>query len=43
MTNNKPQKVTIHRSSKTGEFVTEKYAKNHPTTTEKEVIKKEKK
>jgi hypothetical protein len=28
-----------HRSSETGEFVTEKFAKSHPRTTEREVIK----
>lgn len=27
-----------HRDSKSGEFVTEKYAKNHPKTTQKESI-----
>lgn len=31
-------KKTIYRSSKTGEIVTEKYAKEHPTTTEKEKV-----
>lgn len=33
-----PKQVS-HRSSKTGEFVTEKFAKQHPATTEREVIK----
>jgi hypothetical protein len=28
-----------HRSSKSGQFVTEKYAERHPATTEREVIK----
>jgi len=28
--------VTLYRNSKTGEIVTEKYAKAHPATTEKE-------
>jgi hypothetical protein len=28
-----------HRSSKTGQFVTEKYADKHPSTTERERIK----
>ena len=32
--------VTIHRSSVTGRIVTEKYAENHPTTTEKERVKR---
>lgn len=30
------KKVPVNRSSKTGRFVTEKYAKSHPNTTEKE-------
>ena len=30
---------TIHRSSKTGEFVTEKYADSHKATTETERVK----
>ena len=29
----------IHRSSKTGKFVKPNYAKNHPSTTEKEKVK----
>ena len=33
-------KVTVNRSAKTGEFVTEKFAKSHPATTVKETIKK---
>jgi len=32
----KPKTVTIYRDAKTGEIVTEKYAKTHPATTEKE-------
>jgi hypothetical protein len=28
-----------HRSSKDGQFVTERYAKTHPATTERERIK----
>ena len=32
-------KQVSHRSSKSGEFVTEKFAKQHPATTEREVIK----
>jgi len=28
-----------HRSSKSGQFVTEKFAERHPATTEREVIK----
>jgi hypothetical protein len=28
--------ITINRSAKTGEFVTEKFAKSHPSTTERE-------
>jgi hypothetical protein len=34
----KATKKTVHRSSKTGKFVTEKYAKKHPNTTEKERV-----
>jgi hypothetical protein len=30
---------TIYRSSKTGRIVTEKYAKSHPNTTEKEKVR----
>ncbi|GFE73499.1 hypothetical protein NTCA1_11480 [Novosphingobium sp. TCA1] len=30
---------THHRSSKSGQFVTEDYAKRHPSTTERERIK----
>jgi len=30
------KKKTLHRSAKTGKFVTEKYAKKHPNTTVKE-------
>jgi hypothetical protein len=28
--------VTVNRSAKSGQFVTEKYAKSHPATTERE-------
>jgi hypothetical protein len=31
-------KKTVHRSSGSGRFVTEKYAKTHPKTTEKERV-----
>jgi hypothetical protein len=31
---------TGYRSAKTGHFVTEKYGKAHPNTTEKETLKK---
>lgn len=30
---------TSHRSSRSGQFVTEKYARQHPSTTERERIK----
>lgn len=30
---------TSHRSSRTGQFVTERYAQTHPNTTERERIK----
>jgi hypothetical protein len=33
-------KKTVHRDSKSGEFVTPDYAKKHPSTTEKERVKK---
>lgn len=36
----KAAKKTVHRSSKTGRFVKESYAKKHPNTTEKEKVKK---
>ena len=39
----KPQRRTIHRSSETGKFVKEKYAKEHPRTTEKERVRTGKK
>lgn len=32
--------TTRHRSAKTGEYVTEEYAKKHPSTTVKEKDKK---
>lgn len=34
------KKVTVHRSSVTGKFVTEKYTDKHPKTTETEKIKR---
>ena len=36
-------KATVHRSSKTGRFVTERHAKKHPHTTETEKVRKGKK
>jgi hypothetical protein len=33
-----PPKKTIYRDSKTGKITTEKYAKKHPATTEKERV-----
>lgn len=33
-------KPTVHRSSVTGKFVSPKYAKDHPKTTQKETVKK---
>lgn len=38
-TTNKPKSKTVYRSSVKGVFVTERYAKQHPDTTEKERIK----
>ena len=35
----KTRTTTKHRSSVTGQFVPESYAKKHPSTTEKERIK----
>lgn len=32
------EKKTVHRDSVSGEFVTKKYAENHPRTTEKERV-----
>ncbi len=32
--------ITVNRSAKTGEFVTPKYAKRHPATTETEHYKR---
>jgi hypothetical protein len=41
--NNKPQpkeqRIVLNRSSETGRFVTESYAKRHPANTEREVRK----
>ncbi|TXC67713.1 multidrug transporter [Sphingorhabdus soli] len=39
MPNAKVPKQTSHRSSRSGRFVTERYAKGHPSTTERERIK----
>jgi len=39
----KPKRRTIHRSSETGRFVPERYAKKHPSTTEKERVRTKKK
>lgn len=36
----KPASKTVHRSSESGKFVTERYADRHPRTTETERIKK---
>jgi hypothetical protein len=33
-----PQTKSVHRSSNTGKFVTEKYAERRPATTEKEQV-----
>lgn len=33
------KKKTLHRSSKTGKIVTEKFAKEHPATTQKETMR----
>jgi len=38
MTKKVPTQIS-HRSSRTGQFVTEKYAQRHPATTERERIK----
>lgn len=37
--NRRTIKIYKYRSAKTGEFVKEKYAKNHPSTTVREVAK----
>lgn len=37
-TKNEPKK-TVHRSSGSGQFVTEKFAKAHPKTTERERVR----
>ena len=34
------KKIVVNRSSITGEFVTEQFAKKHPKTTEKETYKR---
>ncbi|HKX80108.1 MAG TPA: hypothetical protein VJM34_16455 [Novosphingobium sp.] len=39
MADKKTPTQTSHRSSRTGQFVTERYAKTHPNTTERERIK----
>jgi hypothetical protein len=38
----KQTKTQVSRSAKTGKFVTKKYAKNHPSTTVTETVKKKK-
>lgn len=35
----KPVKRTVHRSSRSGQFVSEKFAKRHPATTEKQKVR----
>jgi hypothetical protein len=35
----KAKRKTVYRSSKTGKFVTKKYAEKHPNTTEKERVR----
>jgi hypothetical protein len=39
MSRDKVPTQTSHRSSRTGQFVTERYAQTHPNTTERERIK----
>ena len=39
MSNKRVPTQTSHRSSRTGQFVTERYANQHPSTTERERIK----
>lgn len=39
MTTSKTGTRVVHRSSKTGLFVTESYAKTHKPTTEREIVK----
>ena len=36
----KKARITRHRSAKSGEYVTKKYADSHPSTTVKETRKK---
>jgi len=38
----KTTQTKIHRSAKTGRFVTKKYAQNHPSTTVTETVEKKK-
>ena len=40
---NKPKKGTVHRSAKSGKFVTKRYADRNPNTTVKETVTKKKK
>jgi hypothetical protein len=35
----KESRKTVYRSAKTGEFVTPRFAKKHPATTEKEKVR----
>ena len=39
MPKSKPAKKTVQRSSVTGQFVTKKFAKTHPKTTETERVR----
>jgi hypothetical protein len=41
MASKKTPPVDVNRSSKSGRFVTEDYAKKHPATTEHEKIKRD--
>lgn len=40
MAKSTPKKVTVHRNSKNGRFVTKEYVKKHPNTTETERVRK---
>lgn len=35
----KPAKRSVHRSSRSGQFVSEKFARRHPATTEKQRVR----
>lgn len=41
MSKNAPPRQTVHRDSKTGQFVTERYAQRHPATTERERVRRD--